>query len=64
MIRQSLVLPRRSIQHFATAIGAAIIQKLATLRAKGAFERADEGAALIGRQIDAAALAIGAHLKH
>ena len=64
MIRQSLVLPRRSIQHFTPAVGAAIIQQLATLRAEGAFKRADEGPALIGRQIDAAALAIGAHLKH
>ena len=64
MIRQRLALTRWSIQHFAAAIGAAIIQQLTALRAEGAFKRADEGPALIGRQIDAAALAIGAHLKH
>ena len=56
--------PRRPVRQFAAAIGAAIIQRLGTLCAESAFERADEGTGGLGREIAPAALAIGAHFKH
>ena len=56
--------PRRPVRQLTAAIGAAIIQRLGTFRAEGAFERADERSGRLGGEIAPAALAIGAHVKH
>ncbi len=56
--------PRRPIEQFAPAIGAALVEVFGAIGAKGAFEAANEGAGILCRQIHAAAFAIGAHFKH
>ena len=59
-----LLRARRPIEHFAPAIGAQIIERLGTLRAKRALERANERAGRLGGEIGAATFAIGAHFEH
>ena len=55
---------RRTIDQFAAAIGAEIVERFGATRAEGAFEAADERAGSLGWQVAAATLAIGPHLKH
>jgi hypothetical protein len=56
--------PSRPVEQFTAAVGAAIIERLGTFGAKGAFERTDEGAGGLSQQVHAAFFAIGAHFKH
>ena len=56
--------PAWAVHQFAAAIGAAIIEQVRAFGAEGALERTDERAGRFGGQVRAAALAIGAHLKH
>ena len=56
--------PCRSVEQFAAAIGAAVIERFGAFRAEGAFERADERARCLRRKVGAAAFAIGAHFEH
>ena len=56
--------PRGPVQQLAAAIGAAFVQLVGASGAKGAFEAANERTGGLGRQISAAAFAIGAHFKH
>ena len=56
--------PRGPVQQFAAAIGAALVELVGASGAKGAFEAADKCTGSFGRQISAAAFAIGAHFKH
>lgn len=55
---------RRTVEQLATAIRTAFIERISAIGAEGILHRADERAALVGGQIDAAAFAIGAHLEH
>ena len=64
MARQRFTNTRRAVEQFTAAIGAGLIERVGTVRAKCALEGADERAALIGRQIGAAALTVRPHLKH
>ena len=52
------------VQQFAAAIGAALVELVGALGAEGAFEAADKCTGSFGRQVGAAAFAIGAHFKH
>ena len=54
----------RPVHQFAAAIGATVIVAVSAIGAEGAFERANERARRLGRQICAACLAIGPHLQH
>ena len=56
--------PRGPVQQLAAAIGAALVELVGASGAKGAFEAADKCTGGFGRQISAAAFAIGAHFKH
>ena len=64
MIGQRLADAGRAVHQLAGAVGASIVQRLGARRAEGAFERADERAGRIRRQVRAAALAIGVHPQH
>lgn len=64
VLRQQLADARRAVEQLATAIGAAFIERVGAIGAKGVLQRADERAALISGQINAAAFAIGAHFQH
>ena len=64
MAFERVVDARGPVHQFATAIGAAIVERLGALRTKSAFERADERAGFIGGQVGAAAFAIRAHFEH
>lgn len=64
VLRQQLADARRAVEQLATAIGAAFIERVGAIGAEGILQRADERAALISGQINAAAFAIGAHLEH
>ena len=64
MLGQIGLRPRRPIDQFAPAIGAAIVKRLGTGCAEGAFERTDECACRRGGQVGAAAFTIGAHFEH
>ena len=64
MTLQRVAGARRPIEQFAAAIGAMLIEIVGALRAEGAFERADERTTVIGREIGAAAFAVGAHFEH
>ena len=55
---------RGPVQQLAAAIGAALVELVGALGAEGAFEAADKCSGGFGRQISAAAFAIGAHFKH
>jgi hypothetical protein len=57
-------LAQRPVKKVATAIGADFVGLVGAARAKGTFERADEGPMDIRGQITAAFFAIGSHLKH
>ena len=61
---QHLAHTRGAVEQFPAAIGAPLVQRIDAIGAEGVFQRADERAALVGGQIDAAAFAIGAHLEH
>jgi len=61
---QRLVDARGAIEQLAAAIGAALIERVGAIGAEGILQRADERAALVGGQVDAAAFAIGAHVEH
>ena len=56
--------PRGPVQQLAAAIGTTLVQLVGASGAKGAFEAADKCTGGFGRQISAAAFAIGAHFKH
>jgi len=64
MPRQRLVDARGAIEQLAAAFGAALVERVGAIGAEGIFQRADERAALVGGQVDAAAFAIGAHVEH
>ena len=55
---------RGPVQQFAAAIGAAFVQLVRASGAEGAFKAANECIGGFGRQVRAAAFAIGAHFKH
>ena len=61
---QRLVDARGTIEQLTAAVGAALVERVGAIGAEGIFQRADERAALVGGQIDAAAFAIGAHVEH
>jgi len=54
--------PRRTVDQFAAAIGAAIVERLCAFRAERALEAADERTRRRGGEVSAAALAIGSHV--
>jgi hypothetical protein len=56
--------PARAVHEFAAAIGAEVVERFGAFGAEGAFEAADEGTGRFGREIPAAALAIGTHFQH
>ena len=55
---------RGPVQQFAAAIWAALVQLVGASGANGALKAANERTGGFGRQISAAAFAIGAHFKH
>src|SRR3546814_17473058 len=57
--RQRRALAQRPVEQVAAAIRAAFVELVRAVGAEGAFERADEGAVDIGRQIAAAPFAVG-----
>ena len=62
--KRAQILDLRSVEQFAAAIGAAVIQTVGAGGAEGAFKAANERAGCFGRKVAAAAFAIGAHFKH
>ena len=56
--------PGRAVEQLAPAIGALFVERVGTVGAEGAFERADERPRRVGGKVDAAAFAIGAHGEH
>jgi len=64
MLLQCRADARGAIEQLTAAIVAAFIDRVGAIGAEGIFQRADERAALVGGQVDAAAFAIGAHLEH
>ena len=56
--------PRGPIHQLAPAIGTAIVKRLGTRCAKGAFERTDERPGRRGGQVGAATFTISAHFEH
>jgi hypothetical protein len=63
-LRQRRTFAQGPVEQVATAIGTTFIELVGATRAKGALERADEGAMDVGGQIASAAFAIGSHFKH
>ena len=55
---------QRPVEQIAAAVRTNLVERVGAVRAEGTFERADEGAMDIGRQVLAALFAIGSHLKH
>jgi hypothetical protein len=61
---QRIADPRGTIEQLAAAIGTALVERVGAIGAEGVLQRTDKRAALVSRQINAAAFAIGAHVEH
>jgi hypothetical protein len=64
MLLQRATDARGTIEQLAAAVRATLVERLGAIGTEGVLQRTDECAALVRRQVDAAAFAIGAHFEH